>query len=485
MNQSRYIIIHGHFYQPPRESPWTGLIAPEPGAAPFANWNERILSECYNANAHAHVMEGRVVRIHNNYETINFNFGPTLFGWLERHGKIAYRSIKLGDEASAKRLGGYGNAMAQAYNHSIMPLLGARDKEIQVAWGIEDFLYRFGRRPEGMWLPECAVDNESLAALARAGIKYTILAPGQGRFISDGATGSEVGPFEWRQGDLSIAIFRFERELSGQIAFSDLLTDGGRLANWLADVAYAQPEGSAVMIATDGETFGHHKKTGAAELARAFSILAEREGIAVTNCAKYLAEHPARGRFEIDSPSAWSCAHGVERWRSNCGCRMDGTTSQEWRGPLRAAMEFIKDHAAAVYDRYAPALVDDPEAALRESIRMFIDANPTAAEEAFLARHKVSDENNQGKLLRLLEMQRAAQATLTSCAWFFDDFGGPEGRIVLRWAARTEELAAEFVPSIEHELLERLREVHSNRQEVGDAATLYLSLKTREARGRV
>lgn len=164
---------------------------------------------------------------------------------------------------------------------------------------------------------------------------------------------------------------------------------------------------------------------------------------------------------------------------------MDGNTSQEWRGPLRAAMEFIKDHAAAVYDRFAPALVDDPEMALRESIRMFIDANPTAAEEEFLARHKVRDENNQGKLLRLLEMQRAAQATLTSCAWFFDDFGGPEGRIVLRWAARTEELASEFVPSVEHELLERLREIHSNRHEVGDAATLYLSLKTREARGRV
>jgi alpha-amylase/alpha-mannosidase (GH57 family) len=485
MEQPRHIIIHGHFYQPPRESPWTGLIAPEPGAAPFANWNERILSECYNANAHAHTMNGHVVRIHNNYESINFNFGPTLIGWLERHGKAAYRAIRLGDEVSARNRGGYGNAMAQAYNHSILPLLSNRDKEIQVAWGIEDFVYRFGRRPEGMWLPECAVDNESLATLARAGIKYTILAPSQGRFIRDDATGSEVGPFEWRQGDLSVAIFRFERDLSGEIAFSDLLSDGERLANWLAEVALAQPPGAAVMIATDGETFGHHKKTGAAELARAFSLLADREGIVATNCAEYLAGHPARGRFEVDGATSWSCAHGVDRWRSNCGCRLDDHTSQEWRGPLRAAMEFIKNHADAVYDRFAPPLVDDPGAALREAIRLFIEDDPTVAEEAFFARHKVTDENNRFKLLRLLEMQRAAQATHTSCAWFFDDFGGPEGRIVLRWAARTEELAAEFVPSVEHELLGRLREIHSNRHEVGDAASLYMSLKTREARGRV
>ena len=364
-------------------------------------------------------------------------------------------------------------------------MLSNRDKEIQVAWGIEDFVYRFRRRPEGMWLPECAVDNDSLATLARAGIKYTILAPSQGRFIRDDAAGSEVGPFEWRQGDLSIAIFRFQRDLSGEIAFGDLLSDGQRLANCLADVALAQPPGAAVMIATDGETFGHHKKTGAAELARAFSLLTDREGIVVTNCAEYLAGHPARGRFEIDGATSWSCTHGVERWRSNCGCRLEDHTSQEWRGPLRAAMEFIKNHADAVYDRFAPPLVDDPGAALREAIRLFIEDDPSVAEEAFFARHKVTDENSRFKLLRLLEMQRAAQATHTSCAWFFDDFGGPEGRIALRWAARTEELAAEFVPSVEHELLGRLREIHSNRHEVGDAASLYMSLKTREARGRV
>jgi Domain of unknown function (DUF3536) len=256
------------------------------------------------------------------------------------------------------------------------------------------------------------------------------------------------------------------------------------LADLLTNAAFAQPPGAAVMIATDGETFGHHKKTGAAELARTIAILAEREGVVVTNCAEYLADHPMRGRFEIDNPSAWSCAHGVERWRSNCGCRLDGNTSQEWRGPLRDAMVFIKDHADAVYDRLAPPLVDDPMAALREAISLFIDDSPITAEQ-FFVRHKVKEEAKREELLRLLEMERAAQATLTSCAWFFDDFGGPEGRIVLRWAARTAELAAEFAPEVESELLHRLRGIHSNRHEIGDAATLYLSLKTREARGRV
>ncbi|MBF6559476.1 MAG: DUF3536 domain-containing protein [Candidatus Binataceae bacterium] len=484
MDEPRYIIVHGHFYQPPRESPWTGLIAPEAGAAPFPNWNERILSECYNANAHAQIMDGRVVYIRNNYESLNFNFGPTLAGWLERHGKAAYRLIRRGDELSAGRHGGHGNAIAQTYNHSILPLQSARDREIQIAWGIEDFVFRFGRRPAGMWLPECAVDDDTLASLAEAGIRYTILAPEQGHFSQPGAHPRETGPFLWRRGELSVAVFRFDREISGQVSFGDTLADGATLAERLAAAAFELPPGAAVMVATDGETFGHHRKTGAAELARAFQILEGREGLAVTNCAAYLAAHPARGDFTIDHASAWSCAHGVERWRSNCGCRLNGDAHQEWRGPFRDAMEFIKGHADAVYDRFAGPIVGDALGALKDSMRAFVDQNP-AAQEEFFARHRVADENRREQFLRLCEMQRAAHATMTSCAWFFDDFGGPEGRVALRWAARTAEIAAEFAPNVEGELLERLRAIRSDRRDVGDAATLYLSLKTREARGRV
>ncbi len=485
MPEARYLIIHGHFYQPPRESPWTGLITPEPGAAPFPNWNERILSECYLANARAHAMEGTVVHVRNNYETLNFDFGPTLLSWLEPHGKSAYRSILRGDTLSREHRDGHGNAIAQSYNHSILPLLSKRDRALQIAWGIDDFQYRFARRPEGMWLPECAVDEDTLASLADGGVKFTILAPEQGRYARDGATPHAAGPFTWRgEGGKNVAIFRFDRGLSAEISFGDPLRDGARLAERIADAALALRPGEALLLATDGETFGHHKKTGAAELARALIMLERRDDLIITNCAQYLAAHGVDGEFTTNTATSWSCAHGVERWRSNCGCRADPHSSQQWRAPLREAMELVNDHVSSVFDRFAAELVGDPSNVAREGIRLLIDRNPAIHEE-FFKRHKVADEDKRERLLRLLEMLRAGQASLTSCAWFFDDFGGHEGRVVLRWSARAVELAAELAPSIEPELLGRLRHIHSNRREVGDAATLYLSLKTREARGRV
>ncbi len=484
MPEPRFIIIHGHFYQPPRESPWTGLVSPEPGAAPFANWNERILSECYLANARAHIMGGRVVYIRNNYAALDFNFGPTLASWLERHGRIAYRAIKAGDETSIRERSGHGNAIAQSYNHSILPLLDARSRELQIAWGIEDFAIRFGRMPEGMWLPECAADHATLRAVAAAGLRFIILAPEQGVFSGEPAGRRGAGPFAWRDGDLSLAVYRFDRDLSRAVSFDDVLTDGARLAEWIVAAARDVDPGGALLIATDGETFGHHRKTGAAELARAVEILERSEDVRLTNCAAYLAGHPAAGGFEIATPSAWSCPHGVERWRSDCGCRLDPATNQAWRAPLRAAMEFVLSHSGAIYDRCAPPLVDDAAAALTESIRLAVDANP-ALEDEFFARHRVAGAAGRDRLIRLFEMERAAQAAMTSCAWFFDDFGGPEGRVVLRFAARAVELAAELAPTIEPELLAQLRQIHSNRRDIGDAATLYLSLKTREARGRV
>ena len=485
MSEPRYVIIHGHFYQPPRESPWTGLISPEPGAAPFPNWNEKILSECYIANGRAHIMNGRVAHIRNNYAALDFDFGPTLISWLERHGAHAYRAIRLADQQSVGARGGHGNAIAQSYNHSILPLLRPRDRALQIAWGIEDFVARFKRRPEGMWLPECAADHDTLRDIAAAGMKFIILAPEQGAFRGAGAARRGAGPFIWRSESLSLAVFRFDRDLSRSVSFDHGLQDGGGLANSIAEAAAQIEPGEVVMIATDGETFGHHKRRGDAELARAINALELRDDVRLTNCAEYLALHPeGAGSFEIGAPSSWSCPHGVERWRAACGCRLDPATHQEWRGPLREAMDFVNNHATAVYDRFAPPLVDDAAAALSESIRLASDANPALHEE-FVVHHRVSSEANRESLMRLFEMERAAQAALTSCAWFFDDFGGPEGRVVLRWAARAVELAAGFTLSVESELLERLRQIRSNRREIGDAATLYLSLKTREVRGRV
>jgi alpha-amylase/alpha-mannosidase (GH57 family) len=485
MSEARYVIIHGHFYQPPRESPWTGLISPETGAAPFPNWNEKILSECYIANGRAHIMDGRVVHIRNNYAGISFDFGPTLISWLERHGAHAYRAVRQGDQMSIAERGAHGNAIAQSYNHSILPLLRPRDRALQIAWGIEDFAARFKRRPEGIWLPECAADHETLRDVAAAGLKFVILAPEQGRYSGEGAGRRGAGPFIWREGSLSLAVFRFDRDLSRSVSFDGGLTDGGRLAESIAAAAAETAPGAVVMLATDGETFGHHKRHGDAQLARAINALELRDDVRLVNCAEYLALFPqGAGSFEMDAPSSWSCAHGVERWRAACGCRFDPATNQEWRGPLREAMDFVNNHASAVYDRFAPPLVDDATVALKESIRLASDANPALHEE-FFAHHRVKSEASRESLMRLFEMERAAQAALTSCAWFFDDFGGPEGRVVLRWAARALEVAAEFSPSVEAELLEQLRQIRSNRREIGDAATLYLSLKTREARGRV
>jgi alpha-amylase/alpha-mannosidase (GH57 family) len=482
MDQPRYVIIHGHFYQPPRESPWTGLVAPEHGAAPFTNWNERILSECYNANARAHVTSGRLVQIRNNYELLNFDLGPTLANWLERHGKLAYRAFQRGDELSAELYGGLGNGIAQGYSHAILPLLNDRDRALQVEWGIRDFQYRFNRLPQGIWLPECAVDEATLATIGHAGL-FTILAPQQGHFDPAGSI-NEAGPFLWERDGVRVPVFRYDRELSADISFGDALNDGVALADRIATRAMELAPGAALMIATDGETFGHHKRYGAAELARAAASLREREDIILTSCAHYLAIRPASGTFRIDGASSWSCAHGVERWRSDCGCRMDSSTSQHWRGPLREAMEFVNNHAANVYDRFAAEIVTDHHGALMESISLLTNTD-YALSEAFFARHKIDDEDRRIRLMRLFEMERAAQAALTSCAWFFDDFGGPEGRVALKWAARAVELAAELTGSIENELLARLRAIHSNRREIGDAASLYLSLKTREARGRV
>jgi len=484
MDQPRYVIIHGHFYQPPRDSPWTGLILPEAGAAPFANWNERILSECYNANARAHVTADRLVRICNNYEALSFDLGPTLAGWLEHHGKLAYRAFQRGDELSAELYGGHGNAIAQSYSHSILPLLNDRERTIQIEWGIRDFLYRFKRRPEGIWLPECAVDDATLASIANAGLNFTILAPEQGHFDSSINSIHTAGPFLWQRGGEEVAIFRYSRELSAQVSFGEALNDGLALADKIAACAADLAPGAALMIATDGETFGHHKRMGAAELARAVATLQERDGIVLTNCAQYLVTHRPSGTFTIDGASSWSCPHGVDRWRRDCGCRIDAVTTQHWRQPLREAMEFVKYHSSDVYDRFAAEIVSDAMAALMESMRVMVNPDSVIS-DGFFKQHKVAGEEKQIRLMRLFEMERAAHAAMTSCAWFFDDFGGPEGRVALKWAARAVELAAEVAPSIENELLARLRAIHSNRREVGDAATLYLSLKTREARGRV
>ena len=344
---TRSVVVHGHFYQPPRENPWTGVVDREPTAAPFHDWNQRIESECYAPMASARVLgpDGSIAHRDNLYAAMSFDVGPTLFEWLEKSAPATYAAILEADRISAARLG-HGNAIAMPYHHTILPLASRRDKVTEVRWGIADFRRRFAREPEGMWLPETAVDEETLEVLAEAGIKFTILAPHQVESPSSNGLPLRFRAARGRE----IALCVYDEVLAGDIAFGRLLTDGAALAKRLAPVS---PAGAGVITAaaTDGETFGHHHRFGEMALARAFRIIGERKDVRVENFASFLARNPARTDAVLISPSSWSCSHGVERWRSDDGCRMTPGTSQAWRAPLRSALEWLATELHEIFER--------------------------------------------------------------------------------------------------------------------------------------
>ncbi|HEY2321618.1 MAG TPA: glycoside hydrolase, partial [Thermoanaerobaculia bacterium] len=324
MPDARFIAVHGHFYQPPRENPWLEAVETQDTAHPYHDWNERITFECYAPNASARILDDsdRILRIVNNYATMSFNFGPTLLSWLEVHAPETYAAIIDADRASRARFSGHGSAIAQAYNHIIMPLANARDRRTQVQWGIRDFEHRFGRKPEGMWLPETAVDTDTLEVLAAAGIRFTILEPGQAREAG-------IDPTMAYRCNLpsgrSIAIFFYDGPISRAVAFENLLARGEFLANRLAGAFDpSRTHDQLVNIATDGETYGHHHRYGDMALAYALHYIEERELATLTNYGEYLEKHPPVHEVEIRENTAWSCAHGVERWRSDCGCSTGG-----------------------------------------------------------------------------------------------------------------------------------------------------------------
>ncbi|MCL6482072.1 MAG: DUF3536 domain-containing protein, partial [Firmicutes bacterium] len=372
----RYICIHGHFYQPPRENPWLEAIEQQDSAYPYHDWNERITAECYAPNAASRILdsEGRIVRIVNNYARISFNFGPTLLAWMEQHAQETYRAVLEADRESRERFGGHGSALAQAYNHLIMPLANSRDKRTQIRWGIHDFVHRFGRRPEGMWLPETAVDLETLELMAEQGIRFTILEPGQARRVRPigGRTwrdvaGGRIDPttayrLRLKSGH-SICLFFYDGPIARAVAFEGLLARGENFANRLVSAfndsrSWAQ----LVHIATDGETYGHHHLYGDMALAYALQYLEEHRLARLTNYGQYLELHPPTQEVEIFENTSWSCAHGVERWRSDCGCNTGGHPgwNQAWRAPLREALDWLRDTLAPRYEKHAGALLRDP-----------------------------------------------------------------------------------------------------------------------------
>jgi len=486
VNENRYLCIHGHFYQPPRENPWLEAIELQDSAAPYHDWNERVTAECYAPNSAARILdaEGRIAKIVNNYSGISFNFGPTLLSWMKDKAPETYREILEADRVSAQRFSGHGSAIAQCYNHMIMPLANAHDKLTQVIWGIEDFRFRFSRDPEGMWLPETAVDLESLDLMAQHGIRFTILAPSQAKSM-DGAdvTGQRIDPARvYRQklpSGRSINLFFYDGPVSQAVAFERLLNDGGRFARRLLDALSDQREGPQLAhIATDGETYGHHHAFGDMALAYALERI-ESSGLAkVTNYGEFLEKHPAGHDAEILENTAWSCVHGVGRWNANCGCSSGGHAewSQEWRALLRAALDWLRDEIAPGYEKMARRFFKDPWAARNNYIHVILDRSP-ASRERFAAanfRRKATKSGDRVNIWKLLEMQRHALLMYTSCGWFFDELTGIETVQVMQYAGRVVQLAEElFGNDIERRFLGKLALAKSNLPEHGDGAAIY------------
>jgi alpha-amylase/alpha-mannosidase (GH57 family) len=488
----RYICIHGHFYQPPRENAWLEFVELQDSAYPFHDWNERITAECYAPNGTSRILDGfkHVDRILNNYGYISFNFGPTLLAWLAEEEPDVYQKILEADKESQERFSGHGSAIAQAYNHTILPLSNIRDKYTQILWGFRDFQSRFGRDPEGMWLPETAVDLETLELLAEFGIQFTILSPYQakrtkrirGRVWKDvnGGRVDPTTPYIVRlPSGKRITVFFYDGPISQAIAFEKLLERGenfaSRLTSAFGEVGRRIPQ--LVHIATDGETYGHHHKQGEMALAYAIHHIEQNHLAKLTNYGEYLAKFPPIMEAEIWERSAWSCSHGVERWNSNCGCNSGGHAgwNQEWRYPLRQALDWLRDTIAPRYESKAEEFFRDAWEARNEYINVILNRSQENRELFFTEQcRRPLNEEQRITALKLLEMQRHAMLMYTSCGWFFDELSGIETTQVIQYAARTLQLYEDvFGESIEEEFLQRLEQAKSNIPENKDGRTVY------------
>lgn len=478
---TRHVCIHGHFYQPPRENPWTGKIERQPSAAPAHDWNERVTDECYAPNAAARLLdgEGKVSARVNNYASMSFNFGPTLLGWMEHARPEVHAAILEADREGQSRFAGHGPALAQVYGHAILPLCNSRDKQTQVIWGIRDFEHRFGRRPEGMWLPETAVDTASLDALSRHGIRFTVLAPSQ--------AAGEIDPRRAHRFRLPagrhVDLFFYDGALSHGVAFGSLIRDGERLARALArafgsaDGHDDADDGGLVHIATDGETYGHHHKFGDMALARALAELDSARGLELTCYGKFLAAHPPRREVEIHENSSWSCPHRLGRWTRDCGCASEYREgwSQDWRAPLREALDALRDTVAPHYERVAGEFLVDPWEARDAALPLWLEPGAETRRD-FLDRHarRTLTAGEEAAVFDLLELQRCMLLMFTSCGWFFEELSRIETVQILRYAARGIELARHRLKvDAAPRFLERLGQAHSNVPDKRDGLRLW------------
>ena len=494
----RYICIHGHFYQPPRENPWLETVETQDSAAPYHDWNERVCAECYAPNGAARVVnsKNKIIRIVNNYARMSFNFGPTLMSWLSENAARTYRMILDGERQSRRTNMGHSSAMAQVYNHIIMPLANRRDRITQIRWGILDYKKHYGALPEGMWLAETAADTETLELLAQHGVKFTILAPNQCKRVrplkdglDDDLVTSWSTPLErsvdsthpylvrFESGD-SIAVFFYNGQTSRAIAFEGLLNSGEAFAARLKAGFKDHDEPQLVSVATDGESYGHHHRHGEMALAWAVRLLERDKTVKLTNYASFLEQFPPKWECEIVDDSSWSCAHGVERWRSNCGCNTRSDWSQEWRTPLRKALDELRDAIAPLTESEGAKLFKDVWEARNGYIDVILSRQSDTEERFFeeYGAHPLSAEERV-RALQLMETQRHAQLMYTSCGWFFDDIGGIETVQVIAYAGRVIQLARELfgdhIAAVETAFLARLKEAKSNVASTGDGAKIY------------
>jgi alpha-amylase/alpha-mannosidase (GH57 family) len=508
----RFICIHGHFYQPPRENPWLETVETQDSAAPYHDWNERVCAECYATNGAARIVNNRnqIISIVNNYSRISFNIGPTLLSWLKENAPRTYRMILDGEHSSRKHFRGHSSAMAQVYNHMIIPLASQRDRVTQIRWGIADYMHHFGERPEGMWLAETAADTASLEAMAQNGIKFTVLAPHQCKRIRPlkaetaaevsaeamTAEGTAPAPPSWIDtpnssvdtthpylvrfpSGVSIAVFFYDGPTSRAIAFEGLLNSGEDFAARLKAGFKDGPQTQLVHVATDGESYGHHHKYGDMALAYALRLLEKDKAVKLTNYGSFLAQFPPEYECEIVDNTSWSCVHGVERWRSNCGCNGGKPGwNQAWRTPLRQALDELRDALVPLTEQEGAKLFRDVWAARDAYIQVVLDRSAETT-DGFFAGHQSHplSESERVRALELMEMQRHAQLMYTSCGWFFDDISGIETVQIIAYSARVLQLAQQLfgkqAAGLEPAYRARMAQAQSNVASAGDGAKLY------------
>ena len=493
----RFICIHGHFYQPPRENPWLEAVETQDSAAPYHDWNERICAECYASNGAARIQnrENKITQIMNNYARISFNFGPTLLSWLKENAPRTYAMILDGERRSRKSFKGHSSAMAQVYNHIIMPLANHRDRVTQIRWGIADYQQHYGKAPEGMWLAETAADTETLELLAREGIKFTVLAPHQCRRVrplkegavwtpTPNATVETRRPYRIRfESGAAVAVFFYDGPTSRAIAFEGLLNSGDAFAARLKEEFRDGAQPQLVHVATDGESYGHHHRYGEMALAYALQLMEQDRGVRLTNYGSFLAQFPPEEECEIEENTSWSCAHGVERWRSDCGCSSGVPGwNQEWRTPLREGLDALRDALIPLTEEEGAKHFRDVWNARDGYIDVILSRKSEGAREAeerFFEAHqrRTLNEEERVRARMLMELQRNALLMYTSCGWFFDDISGIETEQVIVYAGRVLQLAkslwGERVGEVEARFVERLADAKSNKPEMGDGARIY------------